>query len=72
MVPDKKNANSKFHILDPDKQDYISQDNLPNFVNNFFADIGPNLAKKMKGDWTYQGTRSDVILHDIVITEDEI
>ena len=72
VIPDKKNSNSKYHFLDSNKQDYVSHENLPNFVNNFFADIGPNLAKKSKGDWTYQGTRSDIILHDVVITEEEI
>ena len=72
VIPDKKTSNSKFHILVLNNQEYVSQENLPNFVNNFFADIGPNLAKKIKGDWTYQCTRSDTVLHDIIITEDEI
>ena len=30
------------------------------------------MAKKSNGDWTYHGVKSDVILHDVVITEDEI
>ena len=37
VIPDNKNTNSKFHILDSDKQDYVSHENLPNFVNNFFC-----------------------------------
>ena len=72
VIPDNKGKNTKFHLLDPKKQDYVSPEKLPNFINNFFADIGPNLAKKSKGDWTYQGVRSNVVLHDIVINDDEI
>ena len=59
-------------LIDPKDHKHISHDELQNYVNTFFADMGANLAKKSKGDWVYTDEKSDVILHDIVITEAEI
>ena len=72
IVPDMKNKNDKFFLIDSTTNKNITQDELPDYINNFFADIGPNLAKKITGDWTYEGVKSDIKLHDIVVSEAEI
>ena len=43
---------------------------VPSPCRIIFLSVRP--SKKSKGDWTYQGVRSDVVLHDIVINDDEI
>ena len=72
VIPDKKKNSTKFLLIDPANHTHIPPNELPNFENSFFADIGTNLANKLKGDWTYSGAKSDVILHDIVVTEAEV
>ena len=72
VIPEKKKNSPKLFLIDQKDHRHIAQDDLPNYINNFFADIGQNLAKKSKGTWTYDGIRSDVILHDIIVTNDEV
>ena len=50
----------------------INKNNVANFINDYFTNIGPTLARNMNSPWTYD---SDVIhdqIHDIVTTPDEI
>ena len=72
VIPDTKNNRNKFVIVDNITNENVPPDDLPDFVNNFFADIGPNLANNITGRWDYSGIRSDVELHDIVMNEIEI
>ena len=72
IIPDDKSKHNKLFIIDGINNKNVVPEELPDFVNNFFADIGPNLASKITGNWNYSGIRSDIELHDIIVNEIEI
>ena len=72
VIPDTKNNRNKMYIIDGITNKNVVPEELPDFINSFFADIGPNLASKIIGNWDYNGIKSDVELHDIVVNEIEI
>ena len=56
-----------------DNNDRIIETELvPDYINQIFTDIGPNLAKDCRLDWTFSGQVCDQILSNIVTTKDEI
>ena len=56
-----------------DNNDRIIETELvPDYINQFFTDIGPNLAKDCQMDWTFSGQVCDQILSNIVTTNEEI
>ena len=46
---------TKIHLKDQVTKLDIKDDEIPNFINNFFADIGPNLAQKFTERHTFYG-----------------
>ena len=72
VIPDTKANRNKLYIIDNVTNQNVTPEKLPDFVNNFFADIGPNLASNINGNWEYNGITSDIQLHDIVVNEMEI
>ena len=46
ILPNKKNKTSNIFLKDQTSNHEIDAAKLPDYINNFFADIGPNLAKK--------------------------
>ena len=72
VIPDDKGNKNKLFIIDGINNKNVVPEELPDFVNNYFAGIGPTLASKITGNWNYNGVRSDIELHDIVVNEIEI
>ena len=46
--------------------------NAANEINNFFVNVGPNLAKDVKDPWKYSGTECDNVVEDITTNRDEV
>ena len=67
-----KGRNTKVISLLDDNNNTIEADNTADFINNFFTNIGPNLAKDCTFDWEYPGRNSEGSLSDIYTTSDEI
>ena len=45
---------------------------LPNYINNYFPKIGPELAKSMDTTWEFTGKVCEDNLENIEITTDEV
>ena len=72
VIPDAKKNKDRMFLIDTITNKEVEPNELPNFINNFFADIGPNLARNITGNWVYSGVTSDIELHDVVVNEIEI
>ena len=55
ILRNKKSGMSTINLKDQTTKIEISDKELPNYINDFFADIGPNLAKKIAEDYTFHG-----------------
>ena len=50
----------------------IETENVADYINQFFTDIGPNLAKNSHMDWAYSGNECVGSLSDIETTTEEV
>ena len=53
----KKKEKSKIFLKDDMGKD-VEENNTSNYINEFFSNIGPNLAKKYTKEWEYFGTEN--------------
>ena len=66
----KNSDSSTIKLMDNDKP--IHENDIPNFINNYFSNIGSKLAETMTEPWAYNGTRSDTELPNIITDEEEV
>ena len=73
VLPSKKN-NGKISIklTDKDSGQPILENNTASFINDFFVNIGPNLAKNCNTEWKFRGLDSVNYTDNIVTNDDEI
>ena len=50
----------------------IEESKTADFINNFFTNVGPNLAKDLNVPWSYEGIQANTQLSEILTTRDEI
>ena len=50
----------------------LDKDEVPDFINDYFSNIGPKLAETLNEPWVYNGMHSENQLPDIVTNEDEV
>ena len=50
----------------------IPEDRTAEYINDFFVNIGPNLARKVNQPWLYEGTVANESLDEISTTDDEV
>ena len=55
ILPNNKSNVTKINLKNQTTRDNIKDNDLPDFINNFFADIGPNLAQKFTDNYTFHG-----------------
>ena len=55
-----------------DDEIYIDRDKTADYMNNFFATIGPKLAEGFIDQWNFEGVESQVELQDFQIEEEEV
>ena len=53
ILPNKQQSKSKIHLKHNNVE--INDQEIPDFINNFFTDIGPNLASKFHDSYSFQG-----------------
>ena len=65
----KKNGNTIIKLVDKNLGNQIKEEDTASYINDFFVNIGPNLAKKCNTDWRFRGTdcrnRLDTITTDV-------
>ena len=72
ILPSKKQKQkSKIHLKNSDNT--IMEDSLvADYINDFFTNIGPDLAKNLNDDWEYFGNEFDNEVQDIKINKMEV
>ena len=72
VLPKNTHNNNKPISLLNDNDQTIETENVADYINQFFTDIGPNLAKNCQMDWVYSGNESIGSLTNIETTKEEI
>ena len=72
VLPLNEKSNKKISLLEPDTLQEILDGDTANYINTFFANIGPNLAANFNTPWYYDGLENDNQLDEIVATQEEI
>ena len=60
------------NLVDRDTDSSIDKENTANYINNYFSEIGPNLAQQFNNNWSYDGEEIDNILPDFSVNEREV
>ena len=71
VLPNKLNSN-RATLLHDDNDQIIEIDQTADFINKFFTDIGPNLAKGCQMRWEYSGHTCGDSIRNISTTTEEI
>ena len=73
ILPNKKNKTpNTFDLFDFNNEAIIDNNKTADFINEFFVNIGPNLARGNDETWNYSGAHTDLVLDDIYTNLDEI
>ena len=55
VLPSKKSGKHTISLHDFQTDTEVAQNNIPEYVNTFFTNIGPNLAKSLNTNWEFTG-----------------
>ena len=72
LVPTNKSKRGKINLVDKGTDQPIKEEDTATFINKYFTEIGPNLAKNFNTPWSYDGKLTDNVIADIFTTEEEI
>ena len=72
IVPGKKQKQGDIWLKDERDNSEIPPERVPEFINKFFTNIGPNLARAHREPWVYHGEEVVDELHDIETDEVEV
>ena len=73
MIPStNKNNKGNFNLVDTDTGTDIKEEDTAQFINDFFVNIGPNLASKCDLPWRFDGKVCERDLENIETNLDEI
>ena len=72
LVPTNKSKRGQISLVDKDTDQPIKAEDTATFINKYFTEIGPNLAKNCNTPWSYNGKLTDNVIDDIFTTEEEI
>ena len=65
-------SNGMVNLVNKETDQPLSPEDTPNFINNFFVNVGSNLAKNFSEDWSYDGKEAEVYMEEIKTNELEI
>ena len=65
-------SDNKISLIDSDTNIEIEEPNVADYINDFFTNIGPNLARNLNEPWSYNGIMSNTLLPDVIISQEEI
>ena len=72
LLPNKNSGNSNIHLIHDVLNTEIEEDKTSTYINDFFINIGPNLATKCNLPWNYTGTYNNNHLENMSTDVDEI
>ena len=68
IIPKNKTNKGKINLKNQYGEE-INSEKTASYINDFFTDIGPNLASKFKEDWKYFGNENNNSIEDLEIIE---
>ena len=73
MLPSKKkNDKSNLRLVETSTGKEVTENETASYINDFFVNIGPNLAKKCNQNWSFKGRPCAAMIEEIETNEDEI
>ena len=72
IMPNNKSKSNKIWLKDSKDNTDVPLHNVAGFVNKFFTNIGPDLAKEHYSDWEYFGITEDVSIEPFTTNADEV
>ena len=73
VIPNKSNnSHGKIWLKDDNSGDDLNPSQIANFMNDFFTNIGPDLARNHTSTWSYFGERVENSIEDILTDVDEV
>ena len=72
LIPKNNKNTNKIELVNQENKKTILEEDAATFINEFFSNIGPNLAKKFNQEWKYKGVVSETQLENIFTNEAEI
>ena len=58
VIPSKKVKTSRINLCDEENNSEVRESDVSGYINTFFGNIGPQLAKKLKEEWKFYGERA--------------
>ena len=65
-------SNKKISLTDIDTLHEIGDNETADFINTFFSNIGPKLARNFNTPWYYDGLENNNKLDEIIATQEEV
>ena len=72
ILPSHNKGSSTINLIDTKLNKPVPREQTATYINNFFSTIGPNLAKKFKDPWIYEGSENEATLDNMSTTIDEV
>ena len=73
IMPNKKKSQTyKITLKDKENDDLIPEDRTADYVNKYFTNIGPKLARASSSQWNYQGINIESEIPEIVTNGAEV
>ena len=72
IIPNKSTNKKNIFLNNMDTNEPIELDRVADYINEYFINIGPNLATKCNGQWQYNGIESNNSLSDIHTSPEEM
>ena len=72
ILPSHSKGSSTINLIDTKLNKPVPREQTATYINNFFSTIGPNLAKKFKDPWIYEGSENEATLDNMSTTIDEV
>ena len=72
VIPSKKAKGGSIVLKDSNNGLEINADEVPGYINEFFTNIGPNLAKSHKEAWIYYGKVNQNSIGDPIVRQEEV
>ena len=72
LPSNKKNGNATIKLVDKTSGQQINEKDTASYINDFFVNIGPNLAKNCNTDWKFRGKTCKNKIDNINTDTDEV
>ena len=72
VIPNRNGSKAALDLIDKDTNTPVQSKNTANFINDYFINIGPKLARQYDTGWDYVGPQTDKRLTDIETNLEEI